>query len=56
MKKAIKKVNTREELLNLWKHELEPYNTKAWWGLIVSGSKAVLALTLGKKLTKLGEC
>jgi pyruvate,water dikinase len=52
-KEAIKKINTKEELLNLWKHELEPYNTKAWWGLIVSGSKAVLALTLSKKLTKL---
>jgi len=53
MKAAIKKINTKEELLNLWKHELEPYNTEAWWGLIVSGSKAVLALTLSKKLAKL---
>ncbi|ATW25618.1 PEP/pyruvate-binding domain-containing protein [Candidatus Formimonas warabiya] len=52
-KEAIKKINTKEELLDLWKHELEPYNAKAWWGLIVSGSKAVLALTLSKKLTKL---
>lgn len=52
-KAAIQKTNTREELLNLWKHELEPYNTEAWWGLIVSGSKAVLALTLSKKLEKL---
>ncbi|MDF2890366.1 MAG: phosphoenolpyruvate synthase [Clostridia bacterium] len=50
---AIRGINTKQELLNLWKQELEPYNTKAWWGLIVSGSKAVLALTLGKKLTKL---
>lgn len=49
----IKKINTKAELLSLWKHELEPYNTKAWWGLIVSGTKAVLALTLSKKLTKL---
>lgn len=53
MKEAIEKINTKEELLNLWQHELEPYNTEAWWGLIVSGSKAVLALTLSKKLTKL---
>jgi pyruvate,water dikinase len=50
---AIRGINTKQELLNLWKQELEPYNTKAWWGLIVSGSKAVLALTLSKKLTKL---
>jgi len=53
MKEAIKKINTKEELLNLWKYELEPYKTEAWWGLIVSGSKAVLALTLSKKLVKL---
>jgi pyruvate,water dikinase len=52
-KEAIKKTNTKEELLNIWKYELEPYNTKAWWGLLVSGSKAVLALSLSKKLTKL---
>lgn len=50
MTKEIKKVNTKEELLTLWKHELEPYNKKAWWGLIISGTKAVLALTLSKKL------
>ncbi|MEL7567741.1 MAG: PEP/pyruvate-binding domain-containing protein [Dehalobacterium sp.] len=49
----IKKINTKEELLALWKHELEPYNRKAWWGLIVSGTNAVIALTLSKKLTKL---
>jgi pyruvate,water dikinase len=49
----IRKINTKEELLTLWKHELEPYNKQAWWGLIISGSKAVLALTLSKKLTKL---
>ncbi len=53
MTKAIEKTSTKEELLNLWKNELEPYNKKAWWGLIVSGTKAVLALTLSKKLTKL---
>ncbi len=53
MEKTIKKLNTKEELLNLWKYELEPYNKKAWWGLIVSGSKAVLSLTLSKKLTKM---
>ena len=45
-KEAINKTTTGEKLLKLWKRELEPYNTEAWWGLIVSGSKAVLALTL----------
>lgn len=49
----IKKINTKEELLALWKNELEPYSKKAWWGLITSGTKAVLALTLSKKLTKM---
>lgn len=53
MKASIQKMSTREELLNLWKNELEPHNTESWWGLIVSGSKAVLALTLSKKLEKL---
>lgn len=52
-KAAIKNTNTKEELLGLWKRELGPYNTEAWWGLIVSGSKAVLALTLSKKLVEL---
>ncbi|WP_313340422.1 PEP/pyruvate-binding domain-containing protein [Sedimentibacter sp.] len=52
-KACIKTKNTKEELLNLWKSEIEPYNNEAWWGLIVSGSKAVLALNLSKKLTKL---
>lgn len=53
MKAAIKKTNTKEELLNLWKLKLETYNKEAWWGHIVSASKAVLALTSSKKLTKL---
>lgn len=52
-KSDIKDIKTKEELLNFWKQELEPYNAEAWWGLIVSGSKAVLSLTLGKKLEKL---
>lgn len=53
LKEIIRIINTKEELLNLWKQELEPYITRAWWGLLVGGSKAVLALTLSKKLTKL---
>ncbi|AOT71951.1 PEP/pyruvate-binding domain-containing protein [Geosporobacter ferrireducens] len=52
-REAIKKINTKEELLTLWRHELEPYNTKAWWGLLAGGTNAVVALTLRKKLTKL---
>lgn len=51
--KKIEQVNTKEELLSLWKNELEPYNKKAWWGQIISGTKAVLALTLSKKLTEM---
>lgn len=50
---AIEKINSKEELLTLWKNELEPYNRKAWWGLMASGTNAVIALTLRKKLTKL---
>jgi len=53
MKEKIRSIDTKEELLTLWKQELEPYTTKAWWGLLVGGSKAVIALTLGKKLAKL---
>ncbi len=52
-KEAIKIKNTREELLSLWKHELEPYNKESWWGLMAGGASAVIALTLGKKLAKL---
>jgi len=32
---------------------IEPYNKEAWWVLILCASKAVLALTLSKKLKKL---
>ena len=52
-KETIKKINTREELLALWKQTLEPYNRKAWWGLMASGASAVIALTLRKKFIKL---
>ena len=51
--KTIEKINSKEELLALWRKELEPYNKKAWWGLMASGASAVIALTLRKKLTKL---
>lgn len=52
-KAEIMEIKNKDELLKLWKSELEPYNTEAWWGLLISGSKAVLALNLSKKLTKL---
>src|SRR5690554_166169 len=53
MKETIENINAKEELLNLWQHELEPYNKEAWWGQTVSAGKAILTLTLSKKLTKL---
>ncbi|KUO49101.1 MAG: phosphoenolpyruvate synthase [Desulfitibacter sp. BRH_c19] len=53
MTEQIKIIKTKEELLELWKKELEPYNSKAWWSLITGGSKAGIALAFNKKLTKL---
>ncbi len=50
MRERIKKASTREELLTLWKNEIMPYTIKAWWGLLVGGVNAVIALTLNKKL------
>jgi len=50
----VKKIKTKEELLLLWKSEIEPQNTKAWWGLLVGGSKAGIALTpINKKLKEM---
>jgi len=53
MTKQINTVKTKEELLSLWENELKPYNFKAWWSLQAGASKAVLALTLNKKLMKM---
>lgn len=53
MKEQIKKVKTKKELLSLWKDELQPYINKGWWELLTGGSKAVIAMTLSKKLEKL---
>jgi len=53
MTEQIKRVKTKEELLSLWKDELQPYNSSAWWMHIAGGSKAVIAMTLNKKLTRL---
>lgn len=49
----IGRTKTREELLSLWKNELKAYNIKAWWMHVAGGSKAVIAMTLSKKLAKL---
>ena len=51
--KQINAIYTKEELLSLWKQELEPYNIKAWWGLLAGGTKAALALSLNKDLTEM---
>ncbi|HYE82061.1 MAG TPA: PEP/pyruvate-binding domain-containing protein [Clostridia bacterium] len=53
MRSHIKEIQTREELLSLWKDELQPYLIKAWWELLTGGSKTVIAMTLSKKLEKL---
>ncbi|WP_326909873.1 PEP/pyruvate-binding domain-containing protein [Sedimentibacter sp. MB31-C6] len=54
MTEQVKKAKSKEELLLLWKNHIEPQNTKAWWGLLVGGSKAGLTLTpINKKLTEM---
>jgi len=46
----IKRATTTEELISLWYDKLQPYNSKAWWIHVAGGSKAILAMTLSKKL------
>ena len=54
MTEQIKKAKTKEELLLIWEREIEPQNSRAWWALLVGGSKAGLTLTpLNKKLTEM---
>jgi pyruvate,water dikinase len=53
MRERLTHVTTTGELLAIWKEELQPVTERGWWGLLVGGSKTVLALTLEKKLTKL---
>ncbi len=53
MTEQIKEATTLEELYCLWNDKLQPYNSKAWWTHMAGGSKAVLAMTLSKKLTKM---
>lgn len=54
MTELVKKANTNEDLLLMWKREIELQNNRAWWGLLVGGSKAGLALApINKKLTEM---
>lgn len=53
MAKKVNSAKSGDELKNLWENELKPYNYKAWWELQASGTKAVLALNLSKKLTEM---
>lgn len=53
MRERIKKANTREELLYLWKEELHPYCSKALNMASVSAMKLGNITALDKKLTKL---
>jgi putative ABC transport system ATP-binding protein len=54
MTEEVKKAKTKEELLLLWKKHIELQNNRAWWGLLVGGSKAGLDLTpVNKKLTEM---
>src|SRR5262249_721782 len=53
MKARLTNTATRQELLAIWKTELQPAMQKAWWGFMVGGSKGVLTLNLRKKLTPL---
>lgn len=54
MAEKIKKTKTKEELLSIWKMEIEGQNKRAWWNLLVGASKASLTLApLNKKLTEM---
>jgi pyruvate,water dikinase len=53
MRERLAHVTTTEELLAIWQEELQPATERAWWGHLVGGSKAVLAMTLEKKLAQL---
>lgn len=54
MKQKVREAKTNEELLSIWKMEIKPQNSRAWWGLLVGASKASLALaSINKKLTEM---
>ena len=50
----ISNAQTEKDLLKIWEDEVNPQNNRAWWGLLVGGSKAGLAMSpLNKKLTEM---
>jgi len=53
MREGIKNVKTKEELLFLWKEELQPYFLKAWLSAGAAAIKMTNITTLDKKLTVL---
>lgn len=54
MTQKVREAKTNEELLSIWKMEIEPQNSRAWWGLLVGASKASLSLApINKKLTEM---
>lgn len=53
MREGIKEAKTKEELLSLWKEEIQPYFLKAWLSAGASAIKMTNITALDKKLTKL---
>ncbi|MFZ5967254.1 MAG: PEP/pyruvate-binding domain-containing protein [Bacillota bacterium] len=53
MRERIKKVKTKEELLALWKEELQPYFSEALSAGAMAAIKLTNIMTLDKKLTEL---
>jgi pyruvate,water dikinase len=53
MKHKISQAHSSQELLEIWEKELLPYHKDAWWTMLSGGTKAVLAMTLKKKLIKM---
>lgn len=53
MRKRIDEIKSREELYDLWKKELLPYNFKALWIALAGGRKMVLANKLKNELVNL---
>ncbi len=53
MREQLRSATTQQELLAIWKNDLQPATKRAWWGLLAGDSKEMLALNLKKKLTPL---
>lgn len=53
MRKGIKKIKTKKELLHLWKKELQPYFLEALSAASIAAIKLTNVTTLDKKLTEL---